>query len=184
MKIMRVVMLALILGATAVVTSCGSNEGSESSYSKSSLNNESELFGRRYTFLLRGDDGFPTLTNRYRLKIKPPNDGISRIDVVGDPDYPVNGKDSCNTIKLILEKSAKVMLVVADSVGGGMVTFEFDTLQPGEYTIGTGKHPAELAAWIKDCKRLVLSLVVDEAIRHRARWSVTPKGRLVHRLDF
>ena len=41
-----------------------------------------------------------------------------------------------------------------------------------------------MARWTKTCKRLVLFVSIDKFIRHRARWAVTPQGRLTHELNF
>jgi hypothetical protein len=170
-------LMALVLLTAA---SCGRRDTGETE----TLAGESELFARRYTYLLRGDDDFPTISSGYRLKINPQEDEISYVGLEPDPKRPVDGEDSCQVIKLILKKEATVLVVVADSIGSGLVSYEFGRLPPGSYTLGTGKHPPELSRWMEDCKRLVVFLAVDKFIRHRARWSVTPHSRWSHLLDF
>jgi hypothetical protein len=165
------------------LATCGSGDESYEPPQRGQLNDQTELFARRYAYLVRGDKDFPTLT-RFRAKKKPIDDGVSRVMLTPDPDYPTDGDDSCKIFQLTLQRDASVKVVVADSIGAGMVSFEYDSLAAGEYTIGSGSHPEELAEWTRECKRLVISIVVDMQIRHRARWSVSPDGRLVHRLDF
>jgi len=185
-RILRVGMMIVLAGIAPLVISvgCSSDQNGEGgSGSSSKLSNSAELLDRRYTYLLRGDDGFPTITSGYRIKTTP-DDGISSIALVPDPEWPVDGDDSCQTFTISLRKASKVMVVVADSIGSGMVTFEYGELQPGDYTLFTGDFPQEMERFTKDCKRLVIYLTVGKFIRHRARWSVSEHGRLVHKLNF
>lgn len=167
----------------SVVASCGGGDGSDSAQ-QGTLAGKSELFDRRYTYLLRGDDEFPTLTARHKMKTGLVEDSVSRLELIADPDRPTDGDDSCRIFKITLKKDAAVTAIFADSIGSGLVSFDFGTLPPGEYTLANGEFPPELAGWTAECKRLVISLVVGDAIRHRARWSVTEHDRLVHRLNF
>jgi len=172
-----------------VIYSCGcTTDGDDASSpgetGSKSLAEQKELFDRRYAYLIRGDAEFPTLSSRYRVQTKRAEDDISRVELMPDDERPVDGDDSCQVYRITLKKEAVLMVVVADSIGSGMVAFEFGTLPPGEYTLGTGKFPAEMTRWTKECKRLVISVVVGNVIRHRARWHVTKHGRLAHRLDF
>ena len=174
--------LGLLVLVLLVVSSCGRQAGDGEK--AETLTGESELFARRYTYLLRGDNEFPTITSGYRVKNKPQEDDVAYVGLEPDPKRPVDGEDSCQIIKIILKKKATILIVVADSIGSGMVAYEFGELPPGDYTLGTGKHPAELADWLEDCKRLVILLAIDKTIRHRARWSVTSHERWSHRLSF
>ncbi len=171
------------------VTSCEGNQGHQGDSPaeeerSASPAERTELFDRRYAYLMRGDAEFPTLTSQHRVKTRPLEDNVSRVEIVPDAERPVDGEDSCQVFKITLKRDAAMMVVVADSIGSGLVAFEFGKLPSGEYTLGTGKFPPELTHWTNNCKRLVISLTVENTIRHRARWIVTKHGRLSHRLNF
>jgi len=184
LRIFRLGSMAVLAGIFLLAISMGcSSDQDGGSRGGSQLADSKELLDRRYTYLLRGDDGFPSITSGYRLK-NDPDDGISKIALVGDTERPVDGDDSCQTIAITLRKASDVMVVVADSIGSGMVTFEYTELPPGDYTLFTGDFPPEMERWTKECKRLVIYVAVGKFIRHRARWSVSEHGRLVHTLDF
>lgn len=184
----RRVGVLMILGfALLLIISCGRSSDQDDAAEGGGigmLSDRTELLDRRYTYLLRGDDGFPTITSGYRIKTNPADDGVSAIALVPDKDRPVDGDDSCLTFKVGLQKASEISVVVADSIGSGMVCFDFGELPPGDYTLFTGAFPPEMERWTKDCKRLVIFLTVGKSIRHRARWGVTEHGRLAHQLNF
>ncbi len=173
----------MLLSALALVGACSGEPGGGSG-ARGTLTDKRELFDRRYNFLLRGDDGFPTLTGKYKSQTQIVEDNISRVEVVPNPSSPTDGKDSCQIITVTLKDTVSVQAVVADSIGSGLVAFEFGELPPGKYTFGSTPLPPELSAWTEECKRLVISLVVGRDIRHRARWKVTEHGKLSHELSF
>ena len=183
-RLSKLIWLAGTICLLSVMVSCGcSGDGSDSG-DQGTLTNKTELFDRRYTYLLRGDTEFPTLTSRHKLKTNKVEDEVSRVELIPDPDRPTDGDDSCMIYQIMLKEDAKVLVVFADSIGSGLVSFDFGTLPPGDYTLGGGKFPPELSGWTKECKRLVITLAIGDAIRHRARWSVTEHGRFAHRLNF
>ncbi|MFC1476038.1 hypothetical protein ACFLQW_03450 [Candidatus Zixiibacteriota bacterium] len=166
----------------SVIVSCG-GDGADSG-DQGMLADKTELFDRRYAYLLRGDADFPTLTSRHQLKTSKVEDEVSRVELISDPDRATDGNDSCQIYKIMLKEDAAVVIVYADSIGSGLVSFDFGTLPPGDYTLGDGKFPPELGGWTKECKRLVITLAIGDAIRHRARWNVTEHDRMAHLLDF
>ncbi len=173
----------VLIGVLFFAGACNSDQGGDSG-ARGTLADKQELFDRRYNFLLRGDDGFPTLTRSYQSRTGIAEDHLSRLELIPDPKKPVDGDDSCQVLKVTLKDTVSVQAVVADSVGSGLVAFEFGQLPPGEYTFGTGPLPPELQAWTDECKRLVISFIVERDIRHRARWHVTEHGHLSHQLSF
>ena len=178
---------ALLLGVALLGMSCSKESGNRPAGARAGKVNRctsGELFDCRYTYLVRGDEAFPTTTTGFRIKTSPLDDEMARLELISDPRQPTDGPDSCRIIKITLKKEAPVVFVVADSIGSGMVAYEFGTLPPGEYTLGARELPPEMVRWTKDCKRLVLFLSIDKFIRHRARWAVTPHGRLTHELNF
>lgn len=178
--------LVVLVGAVVFISSCERQSGAGSSAGAGRISRctGGELFDCRYTYLVRGDEAFPTITTGFRIKTSPAEDETARLEVVSDPQHPVDGADSCRIFKITLKKEVPVLLVVADSIGSGMVAYEFGTLPPGQFTLGSGDFPPEMARWTKTCKRLVLFVSIDKFIRHRARWAVTPQGRLTHELNF
>ena len=174
---------AACLMVVVVASGCGCQNASDTP-KRGTLLDKTELFDRRYSYLLRGDEDFPTLTSRYKMRTGIGDDDMAHLELVPDPELPVDGSDSCAIFKITLKKVADVMAVVADSIGSGLVAFDFGKLPAGEYTLGNGAFPPEMTRWINQCRRLVISLVIGDSIRHRARWSVTEHDRLVHRLDF
>ncbi len=167
-----------------IVSSGCAGENASDAAGIGTLAGKTELFDRRYSYLLRGDSDFPTLTTRFKMKTGIGEDNIARVELIADPAQPAEGADSCAIFRIALKQPAVVLVVVADSIGSGLVSFDFGTLPPGEYTLGSGKFPPELAGWTNECKRLVITLALGDSIRHRARWSVTEHNRLVHLLDF
>lgn len=167
-----------------IVSSGCAGENASDAADTGTLADKTELFDRRYSYLLRGDEDFPTLTTRYKMKTGIGEDIVAQVGLIVDPEQPTDGDDSCQVFKITLKQESSIMVVVADSIGSGLVSFDFGVLPPGEYTLGSGKFPPELAGWTNDCKRLVISLALGDSIRHRARWSVSEHCRLVHLLDF
>jgi hypothetical protein len=164
-----------------VLYSCGP-ESADSG--RGTLADETELFDRRYSYLLRGDEDFPTLTSRHQMRTNKIEDEVSRIDLIPDPERATDGEDSCQIFRITLKEEATVVVVYADSIGSGLVAFDFGSLPPGTYSLGDGEFPPELRGWTEECKRLVITLAIGKDIRHRARWGVTEHGRLTHRLNF
>lgn len=136
----------------------------------------SELLDRSYGYMKRNDPDFVRMAPNYST-LRPFNRDSSMIvqtesETKGQNPPPAG---QAEFLHLRILKPMDVRLIVADSLGNGLISYEFFTLTEGSYTIGSKGWPLPQEELTKGGRWAYVYLVGDQRFRSRYRFLVDEK---------
>lgn len=169
--------LALAVAA-AVAVSCG---GGTDSGSPTANPSSSELLDRSYGYLIRGDADFARFAPNY-ANLRPFTrdtalvvESRSEREKAGSP-----ASDYLEYFYVRVNRPMTVRMIVADSSGQGLISFEFPNLPNGEYTIGSKGWPKPQVDMVKGNPYVYVYFVGDQRFRSRYKLGLDAKYHLTY----
>lgn len=173
-KLIRGLCICLLL------TSCG---GGNSGSSKAPLGDPTarELFERSYGYLLRGDPDFARFAPNY-ANLRPfTRDTAMVVESKSQheklSDAPA---DYLEHFYVRINRPMTIRMIVADSAGQGLISYEFTNLAQGEYTLGTKGWPKPQVDMVMGNPFVYVYFVGDQRFRTRFKLGLDPKNHLTY----
>lgn len=171
-----------IVVASAVglaVISCGG--GDSGSGGRTANPTSSELFDRDYGYLIRGDNDFTRFAPNYSNLRPFTRDTALVVQSKSEreklSDAPA---DYLEHFYLRVRRPMSVRMIVADSAGQGLITYEFTNLPEGEYTAGAKGWPVPQIEQVKGNPFVYVYFVGDQRFRARYKLGLDAKYHLTY----
>jgi len=141
----------------------------------------SELLDRSYSYLVKGDPDFLRLAPNYAA-LRPFSHDTS---MVTETESQHQGKtspsdDFVEFMHLRLNKPMAVRLIVADTTGNGLITYEYPTLPPGTYTLGSKGWPVPQQELTKGLPWVYVYCVGDQRFRSRYQFRLDKRQHFTY----
>jgi hypothetical protein len=172
----------LILGIVlcfAVVACGGGNSGSGAA--RVGNPSSSELFDRSYGYLLRGDPEFTRFAPNY-ANLRPFTRDTALV-VKSKSEVEKLSSASADYLEhffLHVHRPMSVRMIVADSSGQGLISYEFQNLPEGEYTIGSKGWPQPQVDLVAGNPFVYVFFVGDQRFRTRYKLGLDSKHHLTY----
>lgn len=173
--------LSFGLLACLLLVSCGGGSGSGSGSGVTANNASSELFDRSYGYLIRGDADFARFAPNYS-NLRPFTRDTAMV-VQSKSEHEKLTEVSADYLEhfyLRIHRPMTVRMIVADSAGQGLISYEFPNLANGEYTIGTKGWPKPQIEMVTLQPFVYVYFVGDQRFRTRYKLGLDEKNHLTY----
>jgi len=163
---------AALVGCALVVYAC-SGGGSRQGKIVSANPESGELMDRAYAYLVKGDADFLRLAPNYST-LRPFSRDTS---MVVETESQHRGKtppptDFVEFFHVRLNKPMLIRLIIADTTGNGLITYEYPELAVGNYTIGSKGWPIPQIDRTKGLPWVYAYWVGDQRFRARFQFKL------------
>jgi hypothetical protein len=163
-----------------LLTACG---GSDSGGGAPRLGNpaSSELFERSYGYLIRGDADFARFAPNY-ANLRPFTRDTAMV-VQSKSEFEKLSEASADYLEhfyVRIHRPMTVRMIVADSAGQGLISFEFPNLAEGEYTLGSKGWPKPQVDMVRGLPFVYVYFVGDQRFRTRYKLGLDSKFHLTY----
>ncbi len=180
----RTVVLGFFL---VVVAGCSQNGGSDAADGNGTSTGRmasdpasSELFQRPYGYLIEGDQDFTRLAPNYStLRPFNPDTAIVVVTQAEAEGLETPPDDYQEYLHIRVHRPMSVRLIVADSVGGGRIVYEWEDLPEGAYTAGSQGWPLPQIDQTEDLGWVYVYVVGGNRFRWRGRFALDEDKHLV-----
>jgi hypothetical protein len=173
----RSLFVFLMLLAFALVLAGCSNNGSAHR-----MGNEAstELFDHSYGYLFRADPDFVRLAPNYST-LRPFNVDTaivceSKSEREGLKNPPADYQE-CMYIRL--NRPMNLRVIVADSIGLGVIVYDFANMPNGSYSLGSKGWPVPQIDKTKDLGWVYVYVIADQRLRDRRRFKLDDKQHFI-----
>ena len=171
--------LSVVAFIVAAFAGCGGGSGSGSS--RLGDPSSSELFDRSYGYLLRGDPDFVRFAPNY-ANLRPFSRDTAM--VVASKSEHENltdaSADYLENFYIRIHRPMTVRMIVADSSGQGLISYEFSNLAQGEYTVGSKGWPKPQGDMVMGNPFVYVYFVGDQRFRTRYKLGLDSKHHLTY----
>lgn len=167
------IMLGFLLAA------CGGDSGSGAS--RTANPSSSELFDRAYGYLVRGDADFARFAPNYSNLRPFTRDTALIVESKSEHEKAQNVPgDYLEHFYIRIHRAMTVRMIVADSTGQGLISYEFPNLTEGEYTLGTKGWPKPQVEKVAGNPFVYVYFVGDMRFRTRYKLGLDEKNHLTY----
>jgi len=160
------------------LASCG---GGDSGAARVGNPSSSELFDRSYGYLMRGDPDFARYAPNYSNLRPFTRDTAMVVLTKSEREQAANPTaDYLENFYLNIHRPMTVRMIVADSAGQGLISFEFPNLGQGEYTIGAKGWPTPQVEMVMGNPFVYVYFVGDQRFRTRYKLGLDSKNHLTY----
>lgn len=179
-RISRHVLLTLLGAALcATMTACGG--GDSGSGARVANPSSSELFDRSYGYLIRGDADFARFAPNYSALRPFTRDSAMVVATKSEHEQKTDAPaDYLEHFYVRIHRPMTVRMIVADSAGQGLISYEFPGLGEGEYTLGTKGWPKPQVDLVKGNPFVYVYFVGDQRFRTRFKLGLDEKNHLTY----
>lgn len=163
------------------LAACGGGGNSGSSAERVGNPSSSELFDRSYGYLLRGDPDFARFAPNY-ANLRPFSRDTAMV-VQSKSEFeklPEASADYLEHFYIRIHRPMTVRMIVADSSGQGLISFEFPNLAVGEYTLGSKGWPKPQVDMVMGNPFVYVYFVGDQRFRTRYKLGLDSKNHLTY----
>jgi len=164
------------------LASCGGG-GSDSGSGAPPLGNpaSSELLERPYGYLIRGDADFVRFAPNY-ANLRPfTRDSAMVVQSKSEFEkLPEASADYLEHFYVRIHRPMTIRMIVADSSGQGLISFEFTNLAIGEYTLGSKGWPKPQVDMVMGNPFVYVYFVGDQRFRSRYKLGLDSKNHLTY----
>lgn len=163
-----------------VVAACGGDDSAPGASRKANPTS-SELFDRSYGYLLRGDADFTRYAPNYSALRPFTRDTAMMVQTKSEHEKVTNAPAGyLEHFYVRIHRGMAVRMIVADSAGLGLISYEFPYLPEGEYTLGTKGWPKPQVDAIANNPFVYVYFVGDQRFRMRYKLGVDEKRHLTY----
>lgn len=164
-----------------MVAGCGGGSDTSPARGRVADASSSELFDRAYGYLLRGDPEFTRFAPNYS-NLRPFTRDTAMVVVAKSKrenavDPPA---DYLESFYVSIHRPMTVRMIVADSAGQGIISYEFPHLTQGEYTIGSKGWPKPQTELVTGNTKVYVYFVGDQRFRMRFLMGLDSKNNLTY----
>lgn len=178
----RLITLILGVALSTALAGCGGG-GNKTSPVRGRVADasSSELFDRAYGYLLRGDPDFTRFAPNY-LSLRPFTRDTAMVVVAKSTREKAvePPSDYLESFYVTIHRPMAVRMIVADSAGQGLISYEFPHLAQGEYTIGSKGWPKPQTESVAGLSRVYVYFVGDQRFRMRFLMGLDSKNNLTY----
>ena len=172
--------LTCCVALCAFLVACGGGD-SGSNTARVGNPSSSELFDRSYGYLLRGDPDFARYAPNYSNLRPFARDTAMVVMTKSEREQAANPPaDYLENFYLTIHRPMAVRMIVADSAGSGLISFEFPNLGQGEYTIGAKGWPKPQVDMLSGNPFVYVYFVGDQRFRTRFKLGVDSNKHLTY----
>jgi hypothetical protein len=172
---------ALLVAITTVSLLPGCGGGSSGGGARAGNPNSSELFDRSYGYLIKGDPDFPRYAPNYSSLRPFSRDSALAIQMKSEAEGVANpATDYAESFVIRVHRAMGLRVVVADSAGNGLITYEFPNLTEGDFTLGTKGWPTPQTNAVFGNPFIYVYFVGDQRFRARYKLGLDDKRRLTY----
>lgn len=165
--------------ACIAVASCGGDSGSGSG--RVANNASSELLDRSYGYLIRGDADFARFAPNYSNLRPFTRDSAMVVESKSEHEKLTDASaDYLEHFYIRIHRPMTVRMIVADSAGQGLISYEFPNLANGEYTIGSKGWPKPQSEMVMLQPFVYVYFVGDQRFRTRYKLGLDDKNHLTY----
>lgn len=178
-RLLSLAALVMFVIALGIIPECGG--GGTGGGARAGNPNSSELFDRSYGYLLKGDPDFPRYAPNYSSLRPFTRDSAMTIQMKSEAEGIANpASDYAESFLIRVHRAMTVRIVVADSSGNGLITYEFPSLAEGNYTLGTKGWPQPQFNAVSGNPFIYVYFVGDQRFRARYKLGLDDKRRLTY----
>jgi hypothetical protein len=164
--------------AASFIPECG---GGSSGGARTGNPNSSELFERSYDYLLKGDPDFVRYATNYSTQRSYSGDTSLAIQMKSEADGVASpAKSYVESFVLRVHQPTAVRVVVADSAGNSLITYDFAKLAEGNYTLGKKGWPTPQANSVNGNPFVYVYFIGDQRYRSWFKLGLDDKRRLTY----
>jgi hypothetical protein len=164
----------------ALLTGCGGGD-SGSSAMRAANPASSELFDRSYGYLLRGDADFARYAPNYSALRPFTRDTAMVVQSRSEYEHATNtSPDYLEHFYVRIHRPMTIRMIVADSTGQGLISYEFTYLREGEYTLGSKGWPKPQVDAVAGNPFVYVYFVGDQRFRSRYKLGLDAKHHLTY----
>ncbi|MEW5702299.1 MAG: hypothetical protein AB1792_08740 [Candidatus Zixiibacteriota bacterium] len=141
----------------------------------------SELFDRSYGYLVKGDPDFLRLAPNYSALRPFSRDTSIMIETHSEHEGktpPPEGYTEYFHVRL--NKPMSVRLIVADTTGNGLITYEYEQVPAGTYTMGSKGWPVPQLEATKGMPWVYVYWVTDQRFRMKHQFRLDKKQHFTY----
>ena len=156
----------------------GGNSGGETPIGNPT---SSELFDRSYGYLMRGDPDFTRFAPNY-ANLRPFTRDTALV-VQSKSELENLSEASADYLEhfyLRIHRPMTIRMIVADSAGQGLISYEFPNLGQGEYTLGSKGWPKPQVDMAMGNPFVYVYFVGDQRFRTRYKLGLDSKNHLTY----
>lgn len=163
--------------ACLALASCGGDSGSGSG--RVANNASSELLDRSYGYLIRGDADFARFAPNYSNLRPFTRDSAMVVESKSQHEKLTEASaDYLEHFYIRIHRPMTVRMIVADSAGQGLISYEFPNLANGEYTIGSKGWPKPQNEMVMLQPFVYVYFVGDQRFRTRYKLGLDSRNNL------
>ncbi len=172
----------LILGLAMcfLLAVCGGGD-SGSGVARVGNPSSSELFDRSYGYLIRGDADFTRFAPNY-ANLRPFSRDTAMV-VQSKSEHDKLSEASADYLEhfyVHIHRPMTIRMIVADSAGQGLISYEFPNLAQGEYTLGAKGWPKPQVDMVMGNPFVYVYFVGDQRFRMRYKLGLDSKNHLTY----
>lgn len=139
-----------------------------------------DFFELPYTYLIRGDEGFGNLAPNMAYT-SPTIDSaiVVRAFSLSENGADTAASDAPQALAIQVHRPAEFRIVVADSVGTGLIVYVFDSVPIGNYTVGAKSWPKTQANLVSGRMAIRVFVAADRKLQRQFVFEVDAKDRLI-----
>jgi hypothetical protein len=164
-----------------ILTTCGGGTDSGGGAPRLGNPSASELFERSYGYLIRGDADFVRFAPNY-ANLRPFTRDSAMV-VQSKSEFEKLSDASADYLEhfyVRIHRPMTIRMIVADSAGQGLISYEFTNLAIGEYTLGTGGWPKPQVDMVMGNPFVYVYFVGDQRFRSRYKMGLDSKYHLTY----
>jgi hypothetical protein len=140
-----------------------------------------ELLDRAYGYLIKGDPDFVRLAPNYATLRPFTRDTSMVVQAESERQGKTPPPDGFTEyFHIRLNKPMALRLIVADTTGNGLITYEFPPIPAGDYTMGSKGWPQPQGALIRTWPWVYVYWVGDQRFRSRYQFRVDSKQHFTY----
>jgi hypothetical protein len=174
----HVFLLVFICVMGLSLIACGGDSGSGARVANPT---SSELLDRSYGYLVRGDADFARFAPNYSNLRPFTRDSAMVVETKSGREKVTDASsDYLEHFYIRIHRPMSVRMIVADSAGQGLISYEFSSIGIGEYTIGTKGWPVPQVEAVKGNPFVYVYFVGDQRFRTRFKLGLDEKYHLTY----
>ena len=143
--------------------------------------NSSELMDRSYGYLMRGDPDFARYAPNYATLRPFSRDTAMVVQSKSEFEQVASPASDFNEyFHMRINRPMTVRMIVADSSGQGLITYEYANLAIGEYTVGSKGWPKPQVDMLLGNTTAYVYFVGDQRFRARYKLGLNEKHHLTY----